>query len=704
MRTDSNGWRYATAITAALLIGAVGCGGGDDEEDAGPTDDAAMDTADAAPDTMMDTDMEPDGSEDAGMDTAMDTGADTGSDGDAGGDETEFMVQIKNVSNASGTPTPFAPGTWAVHSADTGLFQTGQEASDGLEQLAEDGGGGTLADSIRGQTGIASTGSFGQGPIGPGASASFTVTASPDDGGLSMASMLVQTNDVFVAPTDGPIPLFENGQPMEERDVTDQLGLFDAGTERNQAPWFGSNQAPRQSAKDTGPSEGVVAKFDDPTRSMPLASGIADVSVSKSNGEFTIALKNVSTSEGAFITPIAPVFWTLHDDTFSFFQPGESASSALETLAEDGSPADLVSAHQGASGVGSVGAQPNHSGGMGPAPPGETFEFSVSPSADHRRLSFAAMVVNSNDVFLAPRGGGIALLNDSDQPRSASAVEAALTRRLAIWDAGTERNEVPGVGPNQAPRQSGKDTGPEDPNDQVRLYSDATNDLAGENAGGFLDVSITHGDGSMDFDVTVENTSGETVYPGALTPVAWAVHSDQASLFETGSPASDGLELLAEAGDPSTLASELTGEAIDAKGVQKQKAGGGMGPLKPGESYSFTVTASQDHRFLSIASMVVPSNDTFVAFGPSGIELVDQSGDRKSENAIAMAITSSLRAWDAGSEANQAGAAGPDQAPRQASADAGPSEGDGTVRALSDTLWAYPQVDDVLEVTVKPAN
>ena len=28
-----------------------------------------------------------------------------------------------------------------------------------------------------------------------------------------------------------------------------------------------------------------------------------------------------------------------------------------------------------------------------------------------------------------------------------------------LWDAGTETNEFPGVGPNQAPRQSGADTG-----------------------------------------------------------------------------------------------------------------------------------------------------------------------------------------------------------------------------------------------------
>jgi hypothetical protein len=33
---------------------------------------------------------------------------------------------------------------------------------------------------------------------------------------------------------------------------------------------------------------------------------------------------------------------------------------------------------------------------------------------------------------------------------------------VTLWDAGTEVNEEPGAGPNQAPRQSGPDTGDEE--------------------------------------------------------------------------------------------------------------------------------------------------------------------------------------------------------------------------------------------------
>lgn len=34
-----------------------------------------------------------------------------------------------------------------------------------------------------------------------------------------------------------------------------------------------------------------------------------------------------------------------------------------------------------------------------------------------------------------------------------------ITAKLKLWDAGTEVNEYPGAGNNQAPRQSGPDTG-----------------------------------------------------------------------------------------------------------------------------------------------------------------------------------------------------------------------------------------------------
>ena len=47
-------------------------------------------------------------------------------------------------------------------------------------------------------------------------------------------------------------------------DVTDMIKLWDAGTEVNEEPGVGPNQAPRQAAANTGPDEnGVVHIVDD---------------------------------------------------------------------------------------------------------------------------------------------------------------------------------------------------------------------------------------------------------------------------------------------------------------------------------------------------------------------------------------------------------------------------------------------------------
>jgi hypothetical protein len=116
----------------------------------------------------------------------------------------------------------------------------------------------------------------------------------------------------------------------------------------------------------------------------------------------------------------------------------------------------------------------------------------------------------------------------------------------------------------------------------------------------------------------------------------------------------------------------------------------------------FSVTLDSDYRRLSIASMVVPSNDTIMAFGSDGIELLTAAGERRSNEDIAADIEVSLAAWDAGTERNQAGAAGPDQAPRQAGPNTGADEGNSTVRLLNDPVWRYPMLSDVLRVTIMP--
>ncbi|MGH6932592.1 MAG: spondin domain-containing protein [Dongiaceae bacterium] len=84
--------------------------------------------------------------------------------------------------------------------------------------------------------------------------------------------------------------------------------------------------------------------------------------------------------------------------------------------------------------------------------PGLPFEVTVRPG---ERLAFAAMFVQSNDTFVAVDPQGVALFDENKRPIEYGAADA-----MHYWDAGTEIDEPPGVGPNQAPRQAVANTGP----------------------------------------------------------------------------------------------------------------------------------------------------------------------------------------------------------------------------------------------------
>ena len=98
--------------------------------------------------------------------------------------------------------------------------------------------------------------------------------------------------------------------------------------------------------------------------------------------------------------------------------------------------------------------------------------------------------------------------------------------------------------------------------------------------------------------------------------------------------------------------------------------------------------------------MLAPSNDTFMALDPGGVALLDASGNVRSNSDIAADIAAHLFAWDAGTEENQSGAAGPDQAGHQSAPNTGASEGNGTVRMENDPVWPFPVPDSLVKVTI----
>ncbi len=183
-----------------------------------------------------------------------------------------FKVRIECIATPGAFVTPFAPGAWIVQKKNsTPIFISGMpDFGDGLEALAEDGMPGMLNNSLGNHPKVRSNdmfntpvGAAGPAPIFPGEAYEFYITAKPKDY-LNFATMFIQSNDLFVGPSENGIPLFDNSRNPIEGDVTGYLQLWDAGTEVNEEPGVGPNQAPRQSGPNTGPDEnGVVQPVND---------------------------------------------------------------------------------------------------------------------------------------------------------------------------------------------------------------------------------------------------------------------------------------------------------------------------------------------------------------------------------------------------------------------------------------------------------
>ena len=186
-------------------------------------------------------------------------------------DMVTFLVRIENVStgmtlklsNGETAPAPHSPGVWTVTRLFNPLFRIGHfDLGIGMEQQAEDGDPTMLANSMANFWYVKSSGVFttpvgdaSPGPATPGKAYEFMVTARPGDR-LSFTSMFGQSNDLFYAPGVVGIPLFRGwSQHPISGDVTRFIRLWDAGTEVNQEPGVGPDQAPRQSAPNTGESE-----------------------------------------------------------------------------------------------------------------------------------------------------------------------------------------------------------------------------------------------------------------------------------------------------------------------------------------------------------------------------------------------------------------------------------------------------------------
>jgi hypothetical protein len=353
---------------------------------------------------------------------------------------------------------------------------------------------------------------------------------------LSFATMLAATNDLFYGPNGDGIALYDaQGNPITA-DVTSQIHLWDAGTEVNEEPAIGPNTVGKQTAPNTGVDEhGNVVDIANATDGVaftyPAVADVIQVMVAHTTGtHFTVTIKDVSaadvlkTTGGNFPAPISPGVWVIHNGSDPLFTVGmPDRGKGLEHIAEDGNPATLGTFVMANSGitypaspgvwvVHNAGSKPLFTTGMkdygdgleaiaedgdpsnlgakiamldgevagavfntpvgaaaaSPILPGSKYQFSFRANPGDS-LSFATMLAATNDVFFGPEDTGIALFDAGGK-----AISGDITAQVSLWDAGTEANEEPGIGPNTVTNQLAPNTG--DPGEgKVQLLS-AVND------------------------------------------------------------------------------------------------------------------------------------------------------------------------------------------------------------------------------------
>ncbi|MBU2925192.1 spondin domain-containing protein [Colwellia sp. 4_MG-2023] len=135
---------------------------------------------------------------------------------------------------------------------------------------------------------------------------------------------------------------------------------------------------------------------------------------------------------------------------------------------------------------------------------------------------------------------------------------------------------------------------------------------------------------AQDLSITVTNLTQGLHF----TPIVTSAHSSDNHIFMSGTTATAELQAMAEGGDISGLVSLLSN--IDANTNENPAAG----LLAPGLSTTYTLTNDSTNTHLSLAAMILPSNDGFV--GLDSWKIPTEAGT----------YTINLNAYDAGTEAN----------------------------------------------------
>ena len=363
--------------------------------------------------------------------------------------------------------------------------------------------------------------------------------------------------------------------------------------------------------------------------------------------ELNVTIENLSPVNGINLTPVWIGF---HDGSFDLYDRSQPASAALELLAEDGEtgPISTLFKDSNIPGIDATITEPDGFAGAPVFDPGSSATFKINvDETTGRYFSYAAMVIPSNDAFIA---NGDPLEHEIFDATGEFVGPISFTvRGNQVLDAGSEQNtETNAAFLNQSTPNTG-----DVENSTVDLHQgfngslanpDATpvNILGGTNvAGSLIDITsadftqanyqvarITISEPGVPVRVNVTNLSPT----GGLynTPLWVGFHNGEFDSYSRGEAASAGLERIAEDGDTVELSSAFrTAAATGLDDVITEADGFAGAPVfDPGaKAQQVYLLDSSAQRYFSYITMIIPSNDAFVANGaPMAHQLFDDNG------------------------------------------------------------------------------
>lgn len=189
----------------------------------------------------------------------------------------------------------------------------------------------------------------------PGQSTSFTFSAAKNQR-LTFATMYGWSNDLFFAPDNPGIRLYnDDGSPVTG-DVSDQIKLWDNGTRKNQAP--GSAITHPGTAEATPKNIMEVSGTDSYGNAYLAASKLMKVMLTYNNNSmFTVTISNISGGT-ANETPFSPGVWTISYVAGgnqllpeAIYSTGKLSANGLTNIAEMGDNSVLNTYLMGKTGI-----------------------------------------------------------------------------------------------------------------------------------------------------------------------------------------------------------------------------------------------------------------------------------------------------------------------------------------------------------------